>query len=102
MAETPTFYRWHNGNLTLFCHIQPGASSNEFSGQHGDRLKIRVRAAASDGKANAGLIAFIAKEFGLSKNAVELTAGAQSRQKTLKISAPLKIPKALAVIKSAM
>jgi uncharacterized protein (TIGR00251 family) len=98
VAEVPAFFRWHDGNLVLFCHIQPGASANEFAGQHGDRLKIRIRSVATDGKANAGLIAFIAKEFGLSKQAVELTAGEQSRQKTLKISASATIPSALNIV----
>lgn len=98
MADLPAFFRWHDANLVLFCHIQPGASTNELAGQHGNRFKIRIRSMATGGKANAGLIAFIAKEFGLSKQAVELTAGAQSRQKTLKISAPVKIPSALNIV----
>jgi uncharacterized protein (TIGR00251 family) len=98
VVELPAFYRWQDGNLILFCHIQPGASADEFAGQHGDRLKIRLRLAAVDGKANAGLIAFIAKEFSLNKQAVTLTAGTQSRQKTLKISAPRKIPAALTMV----
>lgn len=99
MTEPSDFYRWQNGNLILFCHIQAGASSDEFAGQHGNRLKIRVRAAATDGKANANLIAFIAKEFGVSKQHVELTRGSQNRQKTLIISAPVKLPKALNLAK---
>jgi uncharacterized protein (TIGR00251 family) len=98
VADLPAFFRWHDGDLVLFCHIQPSASANEFAGQHGDRLKIRIRSMATDGKANADLIAFIAKEFALSKQAVELTAGAQSRQKTLKISAPATIPNALNIV----
>jgi uncharacterized protein len=98
VIETPAFYRWQDGSLMLFCHIQPGASADEFAGEHGDRLKIRVRSAATDGKANAGLIKFVANEFGVSKQAVALTAGAQSRQKTLKITAPNKIPTALTIV----
>ncbi|GAA4094096.1 DUF167 family protein [Zhongshania borealis] len=89
------YYQWQDDDLILFCHIQPKASANEFSGQHGDRLKIRITAAATDGKANAGLIAFVAAEFGVSKQRVRLSAGSQSRQKTLRIQAPTSIPDAL-------
>ena len=39
------FYRWQDNTLLLFCHIQPGASRDEFAGLHGERLKIRLRAA---------------------------------------------------------
>ena len=90
------YYQWQDGDLVLFCHIQPKASANEFAGQRGDRLKIRITAAATDGKANAGLIAFVAAAFGVSKQRVSLSAGSQSRQKTLKIQAPTSIPEALA------
>ena len=82
------FYRWQDDALLLFCHIQPGASRDEFAGRHGERLKIRLRAAAVDGKANAALAGCLAKRFGVKKAAVELSSGAQSRQKTLRIQAP--------------
>ncbi|WP_373078963.1 DUF167 family protein [Zhongshania sp.] len=95
---TANYYQWQNGDLILFCHIQPKASTNEFAGQYGDRLKIRITAAATDGKANAGLIAFVAAAFGVSKQRVRLSAGTQSRQKTLKIQAPACIPEALATV----
>jgi len=91
----PDCYQWQDGNLVLFCHIQPKASANEFAGRHGERVKIRIMAAATDGKANAGLIAFVATEFGVSKQRVTLSAGSQSRQKTLKIEGPVAIPEAL-------
>ena len=102
VTEPSDFYRWQDGNLILFCHIQAGASCDEFAGQHGNRLKIRVRAAAAGGKANANLIAFIAGEFGVNKQRVELTSGNQNRQKTLIISAPVKHPKALNLAKQSL
>ena len=63
----PGFYRWDKGYLSLFCHLQPKASKNEFAGQHGERLKIRITAAPVDGKANAQLIRFIAQQFDVAK-----------------------------------
>jgi hypothetical protein len=46
-------------------------------------LKARVSAVAEDGKANAALIALIAKTAGLSKSAISIISGDTSRQKTL-------------------
>ena len=49
-------------------------------------LKIRVRAAAADGEANAALRRFLAKALGLPPSKVVLASGATARQKMLTIS----------------
>jgi uncharacterized protein (TIGR00251 family) len=49
-------------------------------------LKVRVRAAASEGEANAALIQLMAKTMGVAPRSVELTAGATSRVKRLRIA----------------
>jgi len=46
-------------------------------------LKARVRAAPSEGEANAALIALLAKEFSVSRSHVTLTAGASARLKRI-------------------
>lgn len=48
-------------------------------------LKVRVSAAASDGAANAAVIALIAGKLRLPKSAVRLAAGATARVKRLEI-----------------
>jgi uncharacterized protein YggU (UPF0235/DUF167 family) len=48
-------------------------------------LKVRVRAAPSEGEANAALTQVIARALGAAPRSVELTAGATSRIKRLKI-----------------
>lgn len=50
------------------------------------RLKIAVTAPPEDGKANAALVAFLAKKLKIAKSAVDLDAGATSRLKTLLIA----------------
>lgn len=95
MAAGEHYYRWQQHDLLLFCHLQPGASGNAFCGRHGDRLKIRLSAAAVDGKANAYLLKFIAKQFGVAKSAVSISSGELSRQKSLLILQPTKIPDSL-------
>jgi uncharacterized protein len=48
-------------------------------------LKVRVRAAAVEGEANAALCAVIAKALRLPKSAVRLASGHTARVKTLEI-----------------
>jgi uncharacterized protein (TIGR00251 family) len=48
-------------------------------------LKVRVRAAPSDGNANDALVRLIAKTVGVPPRAVELIAGHTARVKRLKI-----------------
>jgi uncharacterized protein YggU (UPF0235/DUF167 family) len=49
-------------------------------------LKTRVRAAPSDGEANAALMKLMARTLGVAPRAVELIAGDTARIKRLKIS----------------
>jgi len=89
------FYRWQDGDLTLFCHLQPKASADGFAGLHGERLKIRIKAPPVDGKANAYLLKFLAGAFGVPAAQVELIAGDSARQKTVLIRAPKTLPPSL-------
>ena len=52
---------------------------------HGDAIKIRLRARAVDGKANAALIEFLASHLGLSRSQVGIKSGASSRIKTIAV-----------------
>lgn len=74
-----------DGRITLTLHIQPGAKKTEFSGMHGDALKIRLAAPPVDGKANEALIRFIADRLNLPKSAVNLKSGQISRHKVLEV-----------------
>src|SRR3990167_211411 len=92
-----SFYRWDGEDLILECHLQPKASSDEFAGLHGERLKIRLTAPPVDGKANAHLLAFLASVFAVSKSQVSLESGLQSRQKRVRIKKPQRLPGELAL-----
>ncbi|UVJ43778.1 DUF167 domain-containing protein [Pseudomonas sp. LS1212] len=87
-----SYFRWDGEDLILDCHLQPKASSDEFAGLHGDRLKIRLTAPPVEGKANAHLIAFLANAFGTSKSQVCLISGELNRQKRVRIQRPGKLP----------
>ena len=74
-----------DGSVVLVLHIQPGARKTEVAGIHGDALKIRLAAPPVDGKANAALLAFLAKVCGVPKSAVSLLSGETSRSKRVRI-----------------
>lgn len=91
------FYRWQGDDLLLSLHLQPKASHDELCGLHGDSVKIRISAPPIEGRANAQLIKFLAKQFGVAKGAVTLIGGELGRQKRVKIARPGKLPESLAI-----
>ncbi len=91
------FYRWQDGNLILNCHLQPKASNNAIVGLQGENVKIRITAPPIEGKANAHLVKFLAKQFGVAKSAVSILSGELGRQKRVRIENPNKIPQTLTI-----
>ncbi|MDA0687194.1 MAG: DUF167 domain-containing protein [Proteobacteria bacterium] len=85
-------YQRQGSRLYLNCTVQPGARETAIIGVLGDSLKIRLSAAATDGKANKQLLKLLASEFGVKQSAVTLISGASSRKKRLCIEEPVKEP----------
>ena len=81
-----------DGSVTLTIHAQPVAKRTELAGVHGDALKIRVASPPVEGKANEALRRFLADAFAVPLRNVTLVRGEASRQKTLRIVAPLLRP----------
>ena len=71
--------------VVLELHVQPGASRTEVAGLHGGRLKIRLAARATDGRANEALIRFLAEELRVPRRNVSIESGLTSRQKRVAI-----------------
>jgi len=72
----------------LAIRVQPGAKANEIVGwvpdaRGGEALKIRLRAPAVEGKANAALIEFLAETLGLRCRQITLERGDKSREKVV-------------------
>lgn len=84
--------KWERDNLSLNLYIQPHSSKDEWSGLHGDSLKVRIKALPIDGRANKHLIKFLAKEFGVKISDCTLLKGENGREKRIKISCPQKFP----------
>lgn len=79
-------------DLVLNIHLQPRASRDEIIGGQGNCLKIRITAPPVEGKANAHLLRFLAKAFGVARSQVVLLSGEKSREKRVRIEQPKKIP----------
>jgi hypothetical protein len=73
------------GGCTLSVRVHPGARRNAITGAHGDALKVSVISPPSEDRANAALIAFLAKRLGIPRRSIELITGAASRTKTVSI-----------------
>jgi uncharacterized protein len=78
--------------LRLRIYTQPKASRDEIVGLHGDELKVAITAPPVDGKANAHIIKFMAKEFGVAKSKIKIIKGELSRHKVIEIESASKIP----------
>ena len=70
---------------TLRFHVVPNAKSDKIVGEHGDAIKIKLRATAVEGKANAALRCFLAEKLKISERAIVLEHGHKSRQKLIRI-----------------
>jgi uncharacterized protein (TIGR00251 family) len=89
--------RWQDQDLILQVQIQPRASRDEFADIVGARLKIRITASPVDGRANAHLITFLAKRFGVAKSAVTLLRGEKGKTKVIRVRSPTKIPSGISI-----
>jgi uncharacterized protein (TIGR00251 family) len=66
--------------------IVPGSSRTAVAGALGDMIKIRVAAPPEKGKANECLIAYLAKQLGVKKNAVEVLSGHTNPVKQVRVA----------------
>lgn len=82
----------------LDVRVQPRASRTEFSGRHGERLRVRLNAPPVDGRANASLVEFIADAFGVPRARVTIEQGLASRDKRVRIQGAAELPAALRAI----
>lgn len=88
----PGACEWQGDALLLRVYIQPRAGRDEIIGWHGGAIKVRITAPPVDGKANAHLIRFLAKAFGVPRTRVSLIGGETSRLKRLRIDGPVRLP----------
>lgn len=73
--------------MRIALRVVPKAGCDKIDGPvqlvDGQRLKVRVCAAAEAGRANKAVIALLAKSWGVAKSDLEITHGETSRDKLL-------------------
>ena len=67
-------------------HVVPNAKIDSVAGEHGGAIKIKLRASAVEGKANAALLRFLAEQLELPRHAIALQRGQRSRDKLIRIA----------------
>ena len=80
---------------TLRVHVVPNAKIDKVVGElataspscggHGGAIKIKLRAPAVEGKANAALISFLAERLKVPRRTIVLVRGQKSRDKLVRI-----------------
>jgi uncharacterized protein (TIGR00251 family) len=76
--------------VRITVRVHPGARHDEVGGRYGDAeppvLVVRVRAPATDGKANEAVERVLAAALGLSRRDVTIITGHTSRTKTVEVA----------------
>jgi len=70
--------------MKLTVKVCPKSSREEFIEKDG-LIKVYVKVAPTDGKANKALIAVIAKKFKVAKKSVRIVAGKRGRNKIVEV-----------------
>lgn len=78
-------------DLVVRIKVIPKSPKNEIVGAMADgTLKVRIAAVAEKGKANAELIGFLAKHYGVARGDVEIMTGETSQLKQVRIRGALR------------
>jgi uncharacterized protein (TIGR00251 family) len=65
--------------------VTPRASRDDIAGWEGDTLRVRVKAAPTDGNANAAVAALLANALAVRQSSVHIVSGAASRTKIVEV-----------------
>lgn len=75
------------GDFLLFTVIvRPGARKDAILGIQDSALKIEIKAPPVEGKANKAVVRLIAEGLGIPPSRVEITRGAKSKKKRVRVS----------------
>lgn len=87
-----TFCAWDGETLVLNILGTPSAKQDVIGKPKGAQLKVSVTAAPVGGKATDHMVRFLAKEFGVTTNDIEVVFGRFNVNKQLRIKSPKNLP----------
>jgi uncharacterized protein (TIGR00251 family) len=74
--------------IRLKVRVIPNARKNEVVACTGDEIRLKVKAPAVEGKANAALIEYLAELMEVPRSKIRLKAGEKARTKIIEIDGP--------------
>ena len=77
--------------VLLQLSVMPNAKRTEVDGLHEGALRVRLAAPPIDGRANAALVAWLAKSLGVAKRDVQVLRGQSSRRKQVAVAVSLDV-----------
>lgn len=69
----------------LRVRVAPRGGRDAVVGWEGDALRVRVAAPPAEGRANAAVVALLARHFDVPKREIEIVRGAASREKWVRV-----------------
>ncbi|RAJ97433.1 hypothetical protein LX87_02333 [Larkinella arboricola] len=73
--------------MVLYVKVKPGSKVDKLLYDASGQLNAKIRAPAQDGKANAYLVEYLARQFGIAKSSVEIISGFTNPHKKLEVTA---------------
>lgn len=71
--------------MILHIRVKPGSKVDQLFYDEAGKLNAKIKAPAQDGKANAYLAEFMAKQFGIAKSSVSIVSGFTNPHKRIEI-----------------
>ena len=87
-----SFCAWDGDTLVLNILGTPGAKKDAVGKVKGDQLKVSVTASPVAGRATDHMVRFLAEEFGVTVNDIQVVFGRFNVNKQLRIRSPKKLP----------
>lgn len=73
--------------MTLHLKVKPGSKVDQLFYDAGGHLRAKIKAPAQDGKANAYLVEFLARQFGIARANVTIVSGFTNPHKRIEVEA---------------
>ncbi|MFC5412337.1 DUF167 domain-containing protein [Larkinella bovis] len=73
--------------MVLHIKVKPGSKVDKLLYDAAGQLNAKIKAPAQDGKANAYLVDYLARQFGVPKSCIEIVSGFTNPHKKLEIKA---------------
>jgi uncharacterized protein (TIGR00251 family) len=74
--------------IRLKVRVIPNARKNEVAACAGEEIRLKVKAPAVDGKANAALIEYLAELTDVPRSKIQIKAGEKARIKVVELEGP--------------